>query len=67
MQKCCTQAGNDIKIQKSFRSPDVFEHTAKHPEGKHIEEQMPHAAMHKQVSNGLPEFKFSGARDSQAE
>src|SRR5690606_466959 len=67
MQECRTQTGDDVKIQETFGPPDVLQHTAEHPEGKHIEEQMTQTAVHEQVGYGLPQFKFTGTRKTKAE
>ena len=55
------ESGSDAAGQKieeeAFGSPHGFHGTAKHPKGKHVEEQVPHAAVHEQVGDKLVEVE----------
>jgi len=57
-------AAYKVEDKKAFRSPHIFQHIAKHPQGKHIREQMPKskveivvAAVHEDMRNQLPPMK----------
>lgn len=44
---------NHIKNQKALPSPDIFQYIPEHPQGKHIEEDMANAGMHKHTCYNL--------------
>jgi hypothetical protein len=57
--KCCsTQPSEKIVNKKSLATPNLLKHSAKHEQGKHIEEQVGYAPMHKYVRNQLEGFKL---------
>ena len=55
-------------IKKEFLcSPHSFYHTAKHPEGKHIEENVFETSMHKHVSKELINLKVGSQKEMEPE
>src|SRR5664279_708226 len=57
MQQGGADTANNVKSQKSFWSPVIFQYASKHPKYQHIPENMQEAAVQKHVSNNLMGFK----------
>jgi hypothetical protein len=53
LNKYGANTGNHIISKKSFWSPIVFQSTAKHPQGKHVEKNMHEATMHEHITHQL--------------
>ncbi len=62
MQAGGPQAGNKIIQQKPLPAPYAFQNPAKHPQGKHIKEQVHETSMHEHVRGKLvrPEIFRAG-------
>src|SRR5688572_6601618 len=48
-----SKAAQHVKYQESFRSPEVLQNAAKHPQREHIEQQMGETAVHEHVGDDL--------------
>src|SRR5690606_31497858 len=72
LQSQRSQAGDDVVLEETFGPPYRFNGAPKKKHGVHIEKNMKEAAVHKHVSNGLPNpeqlgFKIMRAKDMQHE
>ncbi len=57
VQQRSTYTATKVENQKTPWPPQVFQNAAKHPEGKHIAENMEEAAMHEHMGEQLPGLK----------
>ena len=54
--------GYQVVNQKSLGPPHVFKHIAKHPQRKHIENNVRQVFMHKHIGNKLKRTEFLCAK-----
>ena len=66
LNKSCANAAYKVIEQKTLRPPYLFQNTAEHPYGEHIEEQMGKSSMHEHISNQLCCIEVSGKEEMQA-
>src|SRR5690349_21389581 len=53
VSECSSEPAGKVEDEKPLRSPHVFQHAAKHPQGKHVGENMHEASMHEHVGDQL--------------
>src|SRR6185295_7958925 len=54
----CSESAENIIVQKFSAAPDIFHGCAEHPEGKHIEEDVPEIPVHEHIGEKLPPPEF---------
>ena len=55
-----TYTTEDIEEEKSLWTPHRLKYTSKHPQGKHIEEEVREVTMHKQIGKELKKIEIMG-------
>ena len=53
MSERAPNSTNQIENQKSFWSPNIFQYRTKHPQRKHVTENVHEASMHEHVRDEL--------------
>ena len=48
-----TNSADKIKEEKFFRTPNIFQHTTKHPQTKHVEKNMSDTGMSEHMRKDL--------------
>ena len=62
-----SQSAADVIHQKLVRAPHALYHTAEHPQGKHVEEDVHETAVQKHIGEELVEVEVAGQEKMQSE
>ena len=67
LKKTGTDTARNVIKKELFRTPYTLHHAAKHPQGKHVEEQVVPTAMHEHVGEQLVQAEVGGHEEMQSQ